>query len=403
MQIQISNVSQDIREINSSIVIVQPEFHLWSGRRALKPQKLKDLNPTGINLPPAGLASLGAVKLVDPEELKPFDKIKDEVNRKLASNGLHLFGGYAVHESDFQNTYAWLKDQVVGFEDLKASMLNTLDKKIESWVKDWVKKNPAYQHLLQDLPTAQVVFGKMSFDFHCYRVSAPTDSSGDEMKSEYERKIGGLSGELYREAAKEATILMSKYLVNEQGNARDYVTQKTLGPIKRISQRMRKFAFVDPSAGPLAELIDWTMQQVPEEGRVNGNALVAVWSMARLLANPEEALRIGAFTKDHGTEAAWDYLCSDSSTAESVVEVIPASATELADVSASNAAVIEVNEQSKDCEITEAIGCSVTSESETQVKGSMSSLDAVQVAADTQVFAAIQPKIHLVDSMDLFS
>lgn len=123
MQIKISEVSQDIRQINSSIVIVQPEFHLWSGRRALKPQKLKELNPMGINLPPAGLASLGAVKLVDPEEIKPFDKIKDDVHRKLAVSGLHLFGGYAIHEDDFQSNYQWLKDQVVSFEDLKASML----------------------------------------------------------------------------------------------------------------------------------------------------------------------------------------------------------------------------------------------------------------------------------------
>lgn len=403
MQIQITNVSQDIRQINSSIVIVQPEFHLWSGRRALKPQKLKDLNPSGINLPPAGLASLGAVKLVDPEELKPFDKIKDEVNRKLAINGLHLFGGYAIHENDFQSTHAWLKDQVVSFEDLKAAMLNTLDKKIESWVKDWVKKNPAYQHLLQDLPTAQVVFGKMSFDFHCYRVSAPTDSAGDEMQNEYERKIGGLSGELYREAAKEATVLMSKYLVNEKGNQRDYVTQKTLGPIKRISQRMRKFAFVDPSAGPLADLIDWTMQQVPEDGRVSGNALLAVWSMARLIANPEEALRIGAFTKDHGTEAAWDYLCSDSSTADSVVEVIPASSTKSENVEESNAGLVTVNVLSKDSNFTDATDYPESREAETQVNVETEEKGAVNSAADTQVFAAIQPKIHLVDSMDLFS
>ncbi len=401
MQIKISEVSQDIRQINSSIVIVQPEFHLWSGRRALKPQKLKELNPMGINLPPAGLASLGAVKLVDPEEIKPFDKIKDDVHRKLAVSGLHLFGGYAIHEDDFQSNYQWLKDQVVSFEDLKASMLNTLDKKIESWVKDWVQKNPAYKHLLQDLPTAQVVFGKMSFDFHCYRVSAPTDAHDGDLKSEYERKIGGLSGELYREAAKEATILMSKYLVNEKGNARDYVTQKTLGPIKRIAQRMRKFAFVDPSAGPLADLIDWTMQQVPDDGRVSGNALVAVWSMAKLIANPEEASRIGIFTKDNGTEAAWDYLCNDSSTADSVVEVItstPAFKQNDKASAAFNATTTENSQVEVDIynELTE------TSTAETKVEVGMVTQQ-VQVVADQHASVAIKTAIHQVDMMDLFA
>lgn len=400
MQINISQVTQDIRQINSAIVIVQPEFHLWSGRRAMKPQKLKELNPMGINLPPAGLASLGAVKLVDPEELKPFDKIKDDVHRKLAANGLQLFGGYAIHADDFQSNYQWLKDQVVAFEDLKASMLNTLDKKIEAWVKDWVQKNPAFKHLLQDLPTAQVVFGKMSFDFHSYRVSAPTDAQDTVLSKEYERKIGGLSGELYREAAKEATILMSRYLVNENGNARDYVTQKTLGPIKRISQRLRKFAFVDTSAGPLADLIDWTMQQVPVDGRVSGNALVAVWSMAKLIANPEEASRIGIFTKDHGSEAAWDYLCSDSSTAASVVEVIHTSTATANDRKAA-ADIVTTDDNSQ---VVAGIfnEQTTTIPFEAKVENEMDVENNVQVAADVNPSADIKPVIHRFDSLDLF-
>lgn len=401
MQINISQVAQDIRQINSSIVIVQPEFHLWSGRRAMKPQKLKELNPMGINLPPAGLASLGAVKLVDPEELKPFDKIKDDVHRKLAANGLQLFGGYAIHVDDFQSNYQWLKEQVVAFEDLKSSMLNTLDKKIESWVKEWVQKNPAFKHLLQDLPTAQIVFGKMSFDFHSYRVSAPTDTQDGVLSQEYERKIGGLSGELYREAAKEATILMSRYLVNENGNARDYVTQKTLGPIKRIAQRMRKFAFVDPSAGPLADLIDWTMQQVPDDGRVSGNALVAVWSMAKLIANPEEASRIGLITKDHGTEAAWDYLCTDGSTADSVVEVVHTKITSIND----GQDIVDINTNDEKSEVVEGVlnERTPTTPAETCVQVQVVVEGKVEVAADVNPSVANNPVIHRFDAMDLFS
>ena len=396
MQIQLATVAKDVKQINSSIVIIQPEFHLWSGRRAMKPQKLKELNPSGINLPPAGLASLGAIKLVHPDELKPFDSIKAEVQRKLAASGLQLFGGYAVHTDDFQSTYMWLKDQVVAFEEEKATMLTTLDQKIKAWVQDWVGKNPSYTHLLQDLPTAQTVFGKMSFDFHCYRVAAPTDTLEGETSKEYVRKIGGLSGELSREAAKEATVLMSRYLVNEKGNARDFVTQKTLGPIKRIAQRMRKFAFVDPSAGPLADLIDWTMQQVPEDGRVSGNALVAVWSMAKLIANPEEASRIGKFTQDNGPEAAWDFLCEETSAAAIVVEK--------ATVTAEDATASAVNSKTEsDSNVEDGYFDEPTDVSTAETKVTVAEKVQVPVTVENIQAVAIQPVIQRYEALDLFS
>lgn len=164
--------------IDGQIVVVAPEFHLWSGRRAIKADKLSALNPQGINLPPAGLASLGSVKLVDPDKLKPFDKLKDETHRLLASNGIKLFGGYAIHVDEFNDVFKKLQGIQAHFDTLKADLLITLDASIQKWVTDWVSSNPGNQHLLQNLPTAQAVFGKMSFDFHSFRIAPP---SSDEV------------------------------------------------------------------------------------------------------------------------------------------------------------------------------------------------------------------------------
>lgn len=302
----------DTKSINEHIVIVSPEFHLWSGRRAMKADKLKAYNPQGIDLPPTDLASLGSVKLVDPNELKPFDKMKDDVHRLLASKGLRLFGGYAIHEDTFPEVFKELQSRQAAFETLRADLLVSLDANIQQWVTDWVARNPGNQYLLQNLPTAQSVFGKMSFDFHSYRIAPPADDAQhNESSSDYRTKLQGLRGELYREAAKEASVLMTEYLVNDNGNKRDYVTQKTLRPIKRIAERLRQFTFVDSAAGPLADVIDWTMNQVPAEGRVDGPGLMAVWNMARLLSNPDEAARLGEIASANGAENAWDIFQDD--------------------------------------------------------------------------------------------
>lgn len=317
--------------IDGQIVVVAPEFHLWSGRRAIKADKLSALNPQGINLPPAGLASLGSVKLVDPDKLKPFDKLKDETHRLLASHGIKLFGGYAIHEDEFKEVFKKLQSLQAHFNTLKTDLLITLDASIQQWVTNWVTANHGNQHLLQNLPDAQTVFGKMSFDFHSFRIAPPSkDDAHEEAGNDYRTKLQGLRGELYREAAREASVLMSQYLVNENGNARDYITQKTLRPVKRIADRLRQFTFVDVAAGALADVIDWTMQQVPAEGRVDGPALMAVWNMARLLSNPEEAARLGQIACQTSADTAWSvFEATTQLQAEvqaEVVEVEPESA-----------------------------------------------------------------------------
>lgn len=316
MQIQHTS---DVNLINDSIVLIAPEFHLWSGRRAIKPEKLAAMNPNGVTLPPSALASLGSVKLVDPEELKVFERIKDDTNRLLASKGLKLFGGYAINADDFESVRAALLGLQDKFENARAQLLVTLDPKITQWVTTWVSQNPDYQYLLQNLPTAANVCDRMSFDFHAFRINPPQDGDS-EAASDYRTKLQGLRGELYREAAKEAQVLMSEYLVTKEGSNRDYITQKTLRPVKRIAERLRQFTFVDPAAGPLADVIDWTMQQVPCEGRVDGAALMAVWSMARLLANPEEAARVGQLSIQSGPEAAWNLFAQETTAATATVQ-----------------------------------------------------------------------------------
>lgn len=53
-----------------ALICVQLDIKLWSGRQALKREHLVQSNPLLASLPPQDLASMGSVRICDPEEVR---------------------------------------------------------------------------------------------------------------------------------------------------------------------------------------------------------------------------------------------------------------------------------------------------------------------------------------------
>ena len=53
------------------IVCVALDIHLWSGRKRLRKEALLSKNPMLADLPPESLATLGSIKIADPDDLAP--------------------------------------------------------------------------------------------------------------------------------------------------------------------------------------------------------------------------------------------------------------------------------------------------------------------------------------------
>lgn len=75
-----------------ALICVQLDIKLWSGRQALKREHLVQSNPLLASLPPQDLASMGSVRICDPEEVRVFARIKNEAIRALGEAGLPLLG-----------------------------------------------------------------------------------------------------------------------------------------------------------------------------------------------------------------------------------------------------------------------------------------------------------------------
>lgn len=280
----------------TDLVCVMLDVHIWSGRRHLKREDLLKANPAFNKIPEKDLVNLGSVKIYDHQDLKKFNSLKGKAERILARHGLPFLGAMGIPDDKFAMVHATLAELQKEFGEYAATLIAAYDDRVAAWKVKQTVDNPDFAHLLTDMPTATHVAGRISFAFHPYRIAAPASQDNPVLNERYDNQVKGLKGELMSEVAAEANTLMSDYLMAKEGESgavkrRDYITPKTLGPLKRAATKLRTFSFLDPSIEPLANHIDDVVKTLPVE-RIDGADLIKVWSLARMLSSPADAARI---------------------------------------------------------------------------------------------------------------
>lgn len=285
-----------IQEITGNLVLITLEVHIWSGRQRLEKEDLIRANPAFRQLPERELASLGSVKLCDPEDLKQFHTIKGKAERALKRRGLRLAGARAVPADEHQAAVDELVPLQVEFTTLANNFVAAFEQRVSDWKMKHTLANPAWANLFSSVPTAMHVAGRLSFDFHEVKASAPADASKPHLNERFENQVRGLKGELLDEVAEEADTLINDCLMAQRNDGstqqREYVTQKTLGPLKRAAAKLNSFRFIDSLIGPLADLIDEVLRSLPPSGRIDGVGLMKLWSLARMLSDPKQAVDV---------------------------------------------------------------------------------------------------------------
>lgn len=293
------------------VVCFSLDIHLWSARTQLRTEDLQKFSSSIRELPDSEVASMGSVKLIDPECIRVFERLKREAQLLLETRGLPLFGVRAVPADKYEEVCDALTVIKQKFDAQAKELLMTYDQKVKEWELLWRTKKPEYMHLFDRAPKAETVYGRLSFEFHAYRVEPPKEVADGQQ--EFSTKLSGLKGELYQDAAREATQLLDEYLMKEDGSKREYITPKTLGPFKRMATRFRDFSFIDPSATAAAELIETTVDQAlayasTNRNRISDGPMMLVWSMASVFANPVTALALAERANANGKDGAIDDL-----------------------------------------------------------------------------------------------
>jgi hypothetical protein len=273
------------------LICVTLDIHLWSGRKRLRKEALLAKNPEFQNLPPESLATLGSIKIADPDDLAPFMRDKREAEKVLQVNGLPLLGTVAIPEAKLERVYNKLLDVKSSFDAKRVQLHRDFETRVQEWREK--PENEDWAHLINDIPTPEYVAGRLAFGFHLCRVSAPSRQDGSPINEHYGRQVTGLKGELFADAAREAQLLMERYLTGDNGGGvarrRERISQKTLGPLRRIAEKLSSFSFLDPTVRPMAEVVEHCLLLLPKDGPIEGVHLVHIWSLARTLANEKAA------------------------------------------------------------------------------------------------------------------
>lgn len=289
-------MTQVVNKDATGLVCVVLDVHIWSGRRHLEKTDLIHANPEFSKLPEKDLANLGSVKICDPDDIKKFQQIKGRAERALQRAGLPILGAIGVPLAKFDEVHLELKRLQGEFNVLESAFVKNYDDRIAEWKVKHTFQNPSWERLFRDIPTAKHVAGRLGFAFHAYRISAPSEDLASDLNAGYQAEMGGLKGKLLDEVAAEASKLMTDYLMgrNADGSVtrREHITPKTLGPLKRAAKKLHSFKFLDPSIGPLADWIEGCLAPMPVVGQIKETQLMTVWSIARALSSPSQAILV---------------------------------------------------------------------------------------------------------------
>lgn len=302
MDTQVQNIKTARAE---GMVCFTLDIHLWSGRKRLRKEMLVLKNPKFGDLPPESLATLGTIKIADPEDLHPFSAIKRKAESLLMSNGLPLLGTIAIPDAKVKMVRDKLIELQEEFKDLRHDLEAHYDKRIEAWRA--IEANKEWAQLIEDIPSAEAVSGRLAFGVHMCRVVAPSVDGFEAGDMEFESQMSGLKGELFKDAEAEAKLMIEQYLHGKDKHGtvreRDSITQRTLRPLRRIGEKFRSFCFLDDTVAPLADLIEHCLAVAPAEGPITGKELMQIWSMARLLSNAKEAMDMAIHCRDTDSPA----------------------------------------------------------------------------------------------------
>lgn len=276
-------MSHTAQMILDQLVLVKVDASIYGARKKLRKEDL--LLVEGSQLPPEDLASLGSKRLLDPEQLAVFNRLKKEADRICLRVGTRFMGGYAIPTAAAPGILSELERIAQDFAVAKAAFLANYDVAIQ----DWVLRHPEFASIIeQAVDTVAFVATRFAFDYLLVTVSLPETLPPAE-KVRLATKIGSLSSQMFYEIAVEANQFIEQSLL---GKAQ--VTRSALRPIKRMRDKLDGLGFLDHRVAPLVNHIDQLLTRIPERGAIEGPLLGEILAMAMLLADSDKTQRHGA-------------------------------------------------------------------------------------------------------------
>jgi Protein of unknown function (DUF3150) len=278
------------------VVLVKVEATIYGARKKLNKEDL--VLADGSKLPPEDLASLGSKRLLDPDRLTVFNRLKKEAERICLRIGTRFLGGFAIPNESAAGITAELERIAQDFAVAKTDFLAGYN----AAVTDWVVRHPEFAGIIeQAVDSVEFVSTRLSFDYLVVTVGLPEALPPTDV-ARLETKIGSMSEQMFYEIAVEANQFIEQSLLGK-----DQVTRSALRPIRRMRDKLDGLGFLDYRVAPVVNTIDDLLAKIPDKGAIAGGILQEILATALLLADPVKTRRHG-----EGLLAAQDVPKADS-------------------------------------------------------------------------------------------
>lgn len=275
-------MSQAATIILERIVLIKVEANIYGARKKLKKEDLVLAN--GSKLPPEDLANLGSKRLLDPEQLSVFNRLKKEAERICLRIGTRFLGGYAIPCDAAPDIIAELERIALDFAQAKTTFLAGYD----AAVTDWVVRHPEFGYIIEKaVDSVEFVSTRLSFDYLVVTVGLPEGLPAQDVEH-FESKIVSLSEQMFYEIAVEANQFIEQSLIGKE-----QVTRNVVRPLKRMRDKLDGLGFLDYRVAPVVCTIDRLLSRIPSKGAIEGNILQEIFATALLLADPDKTKRHG--------------------------------------------------------------------------------------------------------------
>ena len=264
------------------VVLVKVEANIYGARKKLKKEDL--VLADGSKLPPEDLASLGSKRLLDPEQLTVFNRLKKEAERICLRVGTRFLGGFAIPTEAAAGITTELERIAQDFAVAKTGFLAGY----HAAVTDWVVRHPEFASIIeQAVDSVEFVSTRLSFDYWIVTIGLP-EALPPEDVVRLETKIRSMSEQMFYEISVAAHQFIEQSLLGK-----DQVTRNALRPIRRMRDKLDGLGFLDYRVAPVVDTIDDLLARIPDKGAIAGGILQEILATALLLADPDKTRRHG--------------------------------------------------------------------------------------------------------------
>ncbi|OAI12759.1 MULTISPECIES: DUF3150 domain-containing protein [Methylomonas] len=289
------------------VVLIKIDANIYGARKKLRKEDL--VLADGSELPPEDLASLGSKRLLDPDRLADFNRLKKAAERECLRVGTRFMGGFVVPVEHSADIIPELQKVAHEFAIKKAEFLAGYD----AAVRDWIAKHPNFAGIIEKaIDPMPYVATKLGFDFMVVSIRQPEAATPADIER-LDRQIDSIGGQLFHEIAVDAELLLDQSLIGK-----DQVTRNAVRPIKRIRDKLDGLGFIDYRVAPIVTWIDGMLQKIPKRGAIDGPLLQEILAMAMLLADPDKLRRHG-----EGLLSAQPVVADDESVTTDDITPVP--------------------------------------------------------------------------------